>query len=287
METLLIDGRTVAFHRRGDRDSNRTALCLHGFPDEAGSLLPVSERLAAAGWHVLVPQMPGYAGSAPLPSPGPHRVAAHFEGFLRALGVSRVHVLGHDWGAVAGYALANLASERVVALAALSVPPPGVFARNLLRHPGQLLRSRYMAQFQVPRLSERFVRRDEHAFIETLWRRWSPGFEPPAERLAAVRAALSGPGALTAALDYYRSLRDPRAWLEAREVVFRRLVVPTLVLTGERDQCIDRALFEGLAAGFLGPFDFAVLPGLGHFLPVEAPEAVAEHTLAFWRAHGA
>ena len=231
METLLIDGRTVAFHRRGDRDSNRTALCLHGFPDEAGSLLPVSERLAAAGWHVLVPQMPGYAGSAPLPSPGPHRVAAHFEGFLRALGVSRVHVLGHDWGAVAGYALANLASERVVALAALSVPPPGVFARNLLRHPGQLLRSRYMAQFQVPRLSERFVRRDEHAFIETLWRRWSPGFEPPPERLAAVRAALSGPGELTAALDYYRSLRDPRAWLEAREVVFRRLVVPPLVLT--------------------------------------------------------
>jgi pimeloyl-ACP methyl ester carboxylesterase len=292
METCLVDGRVVAFHRLdpsarpGATPASRTALCLHGFPDEAGSLLPVAERLVAdGGFRVFVPAMPGYAPSAALLQAGPHRVAAHLLAFADALGLASFHVLGHDWGAVAAYTLANLAPDRVAGVAALSVPPPGVFARNLLRHPGQLLRSRYMGQFQVPGLSERFVRRDDHAFIETLWRRWSPGFTPPPERLAAVKAALGAPGALAAALDYYRALRDPRAWVEGREVVFRRICAPTLVMTGADDACIAPEMFEGLAPSFLGPFDFTRVPGAGHFLPLEAPDTVAARVLGFWDTH--
>jgi pimeloyl-ACP methyl ester carboxylesterase len=286
METCLVEGRVVAFHRLGPADAPRTALCLHGFPDEAGSLLGVAERLVAdGGFRVFVPAMPGYAPSDALPQAGPHRVAAHLLAFADALGLGPLHVLGHDWGAVAAYTLANLAPDRVVGVAALSVPPPSVFARNLLRHPGQLLRSRYMGQFQLPGLSERFVRRDDHAFIETLWRRWSPGFTPPPERLDAVKAALGAPGALAAALDYYRALRDPRAWVEGRDTVFRRICAPTLVMTGADDACIAPEMFEDLAPAFLGPFDFALIPGAGHFLPLEAPEVVAARSLAFFGAH--
>ncbi len=72
--------------------------------------------------------------------------------------------------------------------------------------------------------------------------------------------------------------------LRGLQNISRRLVTPTLVLAGERDQCIAPALFEGLAPAFLGPFDFAVLPGVGHFLPVEAPDEVAARVLAFWEA---
>lgn len=274
-----VNDRSVAWLRRGT--GPRSVLCLHGFPDSAPSLLPVADRLAAAGFSAIVPWLPGYAPAEPLPAPphGPREVALHLLAFLDALGLERVSVLGHDWGAVLAYTLANLAPERVERVVALSVPPPCLFVRNLRRHPDQLLRSRYMLQVQVPGLSERFVRRGDFAFIEALWRRWSPGWVPPPEALQSARAALSPPGALTAALGYYRAFRSPSAWA-GREVVLRRLVQPTLMLSGARDACIPSAMFDGLAAAFLGPFDLRVIEGAGHFLPLEAPDAVAAAALA-------
>jgi pimeloyl-ACP methyl ester carboxylesterase len=274
-----VNDRSVAWLRRGS--GAPVVLCLHGFPDSAPSLLPVADRLAAAGWTAVVPWMPGYAPSEPLPAPphGPREVAAHLLAFLDTLGLERVSVLGHDWGAVAAYTLANLAPVRIDRVVALSVPPPRLFVRNLRHHPTQLLRSRYMLQVQVPGLSERFVGRGDFAFVEALWRRWSPGWEPPPEALAAARAALSPPGALTAALGYYRALRSPAAWA-GRDIILKRLAQPTLMLSGTRDACIPSAMFGGLAAAFLGPFDLRVIEGAGHFLPLEAPDAVAAAALA-------
>ena len=139
-----------------------------------------------------------------------------------------------------------------------------------------------MAQVQVPGASEAWVRRNDFALVEALWRRWSPGFEPPPDALAHARAALSPPGALTAALSYYRALASPLTWWDARGLAFKRLVQPTLVMVGARDACISPALYAGLAAAFLGPFDFRIVESAGHFLPVEAPEVVA-HATASWR----
>jgi hypothetical protein len=88
---------------------------------------------------------------------------------------------------------------------------PSPSPRNLRAAPAQLGRSRYMAQFQFPGLSEALVRRGDFAFVAELWARWSPTYAATPAQLATVRAALSPPGALTAALDYY-----PRAALALR-----------------------------------------------------------------------
>ena len=56
-------------------------------------------------------------------------------------------------------------------------------------------------------------------------------------------------------------------------------------MTGADDACIAPEMFEGLAASFLGPFDFVRVPGAGHFLPLEAPDVVAARVLGFFDAH--
>ncbi len=280
--TRLAVGLTI----HGDLTAGPPVIALHGFPDTSFSLHPLAAGLTAAGHPTVTPNLRGYAPTG-VPVNGDvtlRTLAQDVIELMDALGLPRVSLIGHDWGSVIAFCAANLAPERIERLVLLSVPPPRLFLRNVPRAPGQLVRSRYMAQFQVPRWSEAMVRRDDFAFVETLWRRWSPGFEPPPERLAEVRAALTPPGALTTALSYYRGLRSPRNWWTAAPLAFARPVQPTIVLTGARDACIAPEMFRGLAQAFLGPFDFREIPGAGHFLPCEAPEALLAAIVPFLNA---
>lgn len=277
--TIRANGLTFTAHVRGD--GPRLALLLHGFPDDAGSMLPLADRLAAQGYTAVAPFMRGYA---PTERPADGRYGAATLGqdaleLITALGHRRATVVGHDWGAVAGYAAATLDPERVERLVALSVPPPRVFLRNLARHPGQLGRSSYMAFFQLPWVAERALRSNGMALIDRLWTRWASSFTPPPGRLEEVKRTLSTPGTLSAALGYYRALRAPSR--AERRLLRRRVGAPTLVVTGDADGCIAPAAFDGLDDGFVAPRRFVVLSGVGHFVPLEATGEVARLILEF------
>ncbi|MEZ4451602.1 MAG: alpha/beta fold hydrolase [Nannocystaceae bacterium] len=258
----------------------RLVLVLHGFPDVASSFAPILRRLAAAGYRAVAPGLRGYAPSEPA-ADGCYCVRALAEDVLAcadALGRPALAIVGHDWGAITAYAAANLAPSRVTSLVTLAVPPLAAFVRGLARDPWQLARSRYIGLFQLPGIAERRVAARDFAYVEALWRRWSPGWEPPPERLQAVKEALAAPGALTAALSYYRELR-PRpghlaSWRASRALLFRRLTAPALVLAGDRDGCIGPALFGDAAAGSDAPLSLRIVPGVGHFLHLEAADLV-------------
>lgn len=277
MRTLRAGGLSFGVHVRGD--GPRLALLLHGFPDDAGSMLPLAERLAAAGWTAAAPYLRGYPPSDAAPDGryGAAALAQDVLGLIEALGRRRALVVGHDWGAVAGYAAAIADPDRVARLVTLSVPPPRVFVRNLVRHPTQLARSSYMGFFQLRGLAERAVRARDMAFVDGLWTRWASSFTPPPGRLDEVKRTLSAPGALEAALGYYRALTWPgRADLP---LALGRVPVSTLVITGEADGCIAPAAFDRLDDGFVAPRRLVVLPGKGHFLPLEATDDVARLVL--------
>lgn len=137
-----------------------------------------------------------------------------------------------------------------------------------------------MARLQLPGAAER-LRRDDLAGVEALWRAWSPGWTPPPGRLAAVKESLRPPGALEAALAYYRAfardgLRNPLALARLLHLARRRIPVGGRVLVGERDRCVAPAAFRGAEGAFSAPVRVEVVPEVGHFLPLEAPDRVLQ-----------
>ncbi|MCB9549294.1 MAG: alpha/beta hydrolase [Myxococcales bacterium] len=275
--TLRANGLRFAAHVVGE---GPLLLLLHGFPDDADSLLPLAHALP--GYRVVVPFLRGYG-----PSEVPRRrvatlrtLAADLTGWLDALGAEDAAVVGHDWGAAIGYAAAVFAPTRVRRLVALSVPPPAVLLPALRHHPRQLARSSYMLAFQLPG-AEAAVRARDFAAIDALWRRWSPGFEPPPGRVAAVKRSLAGPGALATALGYYRGLLRSKDMLTLAQ---SPLPCPTLVLGGSRDGCMGPEVFTAVRPPGAAPYTVEILKDVGHFLPLEATDAVARRVLAFLAA---
>jgi pimeloyl-ACP methyl ester carboxylesterase len=201
-ERVRANGLEFECLRRGDGD--RLALCLHGFPDDAGTMEPLLDRLAGAGFTAVAPYLRGYRPSDPAPD-GDYTmtaVAADAIELVEALGFEEAVYVGHDWGAAAGYAAGAIAPERFSHLVALAVPPN--FVDAAADSPRQWLRSWYQFFFQLPALPERALRTRNFALVEWLWRTWSPSWEYPDERIAAVKETFDRPGTVEAALAYYR-----------------------------------------------------------------------------------
>jgi pimeloyl-ACP methyl ester carboxylesterase len=260
-------------------------LCLHGFPDTAHSFAPVLGRLAQAGYRAVAPFMRGYAPSALAPDGDyrPTALAGDVIGLIDALGERRAYVVGHDWGAVATYTAAAQAPERIIAVVTAAVP----HLRRFLLRPTlrQLARSRYMAYFQLPRIPEARIVRDDFAWLRALIRSWSPRWGYTEADLAPILATLSQPEHCAAALAYYRAL--PKALAERRswKLIFDPLPVPAKVICGVDDGCIGAEMFDDQAQCFGAGYELVRIDGAGHFMHCEQPLRFADEVVSFLARH--
>ena len=256
--------------------SGPLALCLHGFPDVAYTWRHLLPALAGAGFHAVAPFMRGYAPTA-VPADGAYHLgalAADAMALHEALGGDGNAVLiGHDWGAEAAYEAAAFAPDRWRRLVTLAVPPAAQ-DEVLFSDYEQLKRSFYQFMFRDPAgFAETVVARDDLAFLDKLWRDWSPGFQP-GEHLARVKHCLRQPASLAAALGYYRAAAD-------QEAAGRQAPQPTLYLHGARDGCIGVDVVRG-AERLLAPSSrMIVIDEAGHFLHLEEPGQVNDHILTW------
>jgi pimeloyl-ACP methyl ester carboxylesterase len=256
--------------------SGPLALCLHGFPDAAYTWRHLLPALAGAGFHAVAPFMRGYAPTA-VPADGAYHLGALVADAValhEVLGGDGDAVLiGHDWGAEAAYGAAAFAPDRWRRLVTLAVPPAAL-DEVLFSDYEQLKRSFYLFMFRDPAgLAETAVARDDLAFLDKLWRDWSPGFQP-GEHLARVKDCLRQPANLAAALGYYRAAVD-------QEAAARQAPQPTLYLHGARDGCIGVDLVRG-AERLLAPSSrMIVIEEAGHFLHLEEPGQVNDHILSW------
>ena len=252
------------------------AILVHGFPDCWRSFRHQVAPLVDAGLRVVRPSQRGYAPSS-LARDGRYDAAALGADVLAiADGVSPerpVRLVGHDWGAVACYAAAARAPERVSHLCTMGVPHLRVAAPRFLA-PAQLRRSWYMLFFQLRGLAEARAAADDFALIRRLFRDWSPGWRCPEEELRAIVDALSPREHLSAALAYYRALATGGLSAEVRHAAFSRVRVPSLYLHGVDDGCVGVGLADGVEAAYAGPITVARIPGAGHFLHQERADAV-------------
>jgi pimeloyl-ACP methyl ester carboxylesterase len=266
------------------------ALCLHGFPDDARTWRHQMPALVEAGYRVVAPFMRGYAPTAQ-PADGRFDAMALGEdvaALLEALDAQDAVVIGHDWGAAATYFGALLAASRIRAIVTMAVPYGPAFFRALREDYAQQRRSWYMVFFQH-RLADEALARDDFAFIERLWRDWSPGWTPPRETLDAVKETFRRPGTVAAALGYYRASMGPVFDGPPEQLdgmlagMGLPIAVPGLYLHGADDGCVAGELARGMDAYFPAGLRTEIVPGAGHFLHHERPDAVNRLVLDFLR----
>ncbi len=256
-------------------------LLIHGFPDCNATFDHQLCGLAEAGFRAIAMATRGYQPSSQPENGDYHsiRLAEDVVAWADALGVERLHLVGHDWGANIAYAAAALAPERFASLATLAVPHPVRFAEAYAADATQQARSAYILEFLSPGFEERIVQQD-CAYLEALWRAWSPTWAIPEEALSAMRSAMIQPGVARAALEYYRQAFDveSEAGKASHAMLARPLEVPTLGLCGTDDGCISADIFESAMRGedFAAGVTVGRIAGAGHFLHAEKPHEVNE-----------
>jgi pimeloyl-ACP methyl ester carboxylesterase len=285
--TVQTRGMTFAFLEEGE---GPLVLCLHGFPDHARSFRHQLPALAAAGYRAVAPAMRGYAPTGPAPD-GRYQTAALAEdavALIAALGYDDAVLLGHDWGALAAYGAALAAPARVRKLVAAAVPYGPQVAGAFMTSYDQQRRSWYMFFFQTP-FADAALAHDDFAFVERLWRDWSPNWTVPRDEMAALKDTFRQPGVAEAALGYYRAMFNPALQDPALAALQSRMMidpvdVPALMLQGANDGCIGAELVEGMAAFFPRGLRTEVVSGTGHFLHQEDPVRVNALILDFLRS---
>jgi pimeloyl-ACP methyl ester carboxylesterase len=249
---------------------------LHGFPQNARAFDRLSPALHAAGLRTLAPDQRGYSPGARPKGRSAYVLREVVDDVLALLdaGLPDAHLVGHDWGGLAAWALAAWHPWRVRTLTVLSVPHPAAMSQAL-RTSDQALRSSYIGFFQLPAVPEAVLLAGQGALL----RRTLHGAGLPEHLVDAYLDRLREPGALTGALNWYRALPLP-----ARTPV-GTVRVPTLHVWGDRDPYLGRAAVEASAEYVAAPYRLEVLAGAGHWLPELAADRLGELLPAHVRAH--
>ncbi len=255
---------------------------LHGFTQQNTSWKPIISLLTAQGFRCLAPNQRGYSpGARPLRRRDyrASELMADALALIDASGADRVHLVGHDWGAAVAWSVAAYAPERLASLSALSVPHPLAFLRSMLTS-RQGLASWYMYVNQLPWLSERLMLgRDGKGttMVKSLVRSGLPH-----EAAARDVTSMAEPGALTAAVNWYRAMPLSRPGPRSAP---KKITVPTLYVWSDRDIAITAKPARDTANYVSGPYRFETLSGASHWLPEEKPAEIAEMLLQWFAAH--
>lgn len=261
------DGLTLDVLDAGPIDGDPVVL-LHGFPQRASSWHRVSPLLHEAGLRTLALDQRGYSPGARPRSRAAYRLEESVDDLVALLDRidGPVHLVGHDWGAAVGWAAAAHHPERLHTFTAVSVPHPGAMVRSGLLS-AQPLRSWYVAAFQLPWVPERV--------LASRWgERLMAATGMPTDALARYRHEVVEDGALGGGLGWYRAIP-----LGGPGLLRSRVVVPTTMVWSDGDTAIGRAAARGAGRYVDAPYEYVELPGVSHWVPEEAPAALAAAVL--------
>lgn len=255
-------------------------ILLHGFPQSNTSWNGVIPRLTAEGYRCLAPNQRGYSPGARPSRVRDYRFTESMEdvrALIDASGADRVHLVGHDFGAAVGWQAAIDIPERLVTFSALSVPHGGAWLKSFLKS-RQALASWYIYFVSLPGVAERYLLgKDKDGSGLSRGLQWKGQTLEAAERDAR---AMSEPGRLTAALNWYRAmpLADFRDW-------GKKVTVPTMHVWSDNDATITGAGARACGDYVTSEYRFEVLHGVSHWMLDERPDGIAELLLEWFAAH--
>jgi len=260
---------------------------LHGFPDDAHAWDEVAPPLAAAGYRVLAPYLRGYGATRFRDAAAPRMAEQAAIGqdlidFADALALRQFAVAGYDWGGRAAAIAAALHPDRVLATVLIggytiqntvAPPQPGP--------PEAEHRAWYQWYFNTER-GRAALQTNRHALCRYLWQTWSPTWRFTDETYNQTAASFDNPDFVDIVIHSYRhrignAPGEPRFQaMEAQLAARPRILAPSITLYGAADG-IARPTAEatpGERAVFAALKGRRVIPGAGHFLPRENPQAV-------------
>ncbi|NML94777.1 alpha/beta fold hydrolase [Novosphingobium olei] len=285
-------------------------LLLHGFPESWYSWRHQFAPLAAAGYHVVAPDMRGYGKSdkpEAIDAYNQVEVVNDIIGLIPALGYEQAIVIGHDWGAPTAWATALFHPDKVRAVGGLSVPfmprspvQPMPAMREMFK--GQFF---YQLYFQEPGVAEAEFEKD----IRTALRKFlvMAGGETDLTKLAPksehddMLTSLPDPEVLPpwlseADLDFYAGeftrsgMRGPLNYYRNHDLTWRlthgaptQIHQPAMFVAGTADGVVmmAAAAIEALPQTVTDLRINRMIPGIGHWTQQEAPEAVNAAILEF------
>jgi pimeloyl-ACP methyl ester carboxylesterase len=252
---------------------------LHGFPENWRSWQHQMVPLAEAGFSVWAPDLRGYNQSDRPQGRDAYRLphlTADVAALVRATGAGCANIVGHDWGGVVAWACAAEYPALVDRLVILNAPHPALYRRRL-RDPRQAVRSWYVLLFLVPGFAEQLLQAWDYLGVRQMFARGAArrnAFTP--EDVQAYVSAMSQPGALTAALNYYRANARSVRTVPARTAVDAE----TLVIWGERDPALSTILLDDITT--VAPrARVHRFTDVGHWVQNEAPGTVNELLIEF------
>ena len=247
-------------------------LLLHGFPDSSHLWRHQIPALTSAGFRTIAPDLRGFGNSD-----RPEETEAYalplilqdLTGILDHLNIERAHVVGHDWGAAAGWVLAALHPERVNRLVALSVGYPVAFTKAGL---DQREKSWYMLLFQFRGIAEELLMRENWKLFRDLARH-----HPETEKWIE---DLKRPGALTAALNWYRANVSPEMWHQERQML-PNVQTSTLGVWSSGDVYLTEAQMLRSSECVAGSWRYERVEGASHWMQLDQPEYVNGIVVSF------
>ena len=276
---IEANGLTFRAREHGDGEP---VLLLHGFPETSRMWEPLMEKLAEEGYHCLAPDQRGYSPGARPDDAGEYNYAnfaADAAGFMDAMNWERVHLIGHDWGALAGWATVGTTPERIQSWTSLSIPHIRSFGTAIRENDEQKEKSGYVNFFRQEGTAETALSANDYAGIRGLFAETHVQDE-----IDEYINVLSQEGALTGALNWYRGSEgirpdqdDGSAW--------GPVATPTLFIWGNQDMAIGRVAAEGTKQYMTGPYEFIDLDA-GHWIIQEVFDKVTGPITAHLKRNG-
>lgn len=261
-------------------------LLLHGWPGfwyDWRRIIPVLSKDA----DVIVPDLRGFGDSAKTklpPAEGytPEVFARDIISLLDFLGIDQVVVAGYDIGAAVAQTLARIVPNRIKALVLFNPPYPGIGAR---RFDLSAQREFWYQHLHTLPLAEQLIGYNHDTvrlYLSHFYDHWVGRKESVIpDEFEAIVNTYSQPGAVLRSISYYRAMIP--IWFSKTKMpksnsVIEPIRISTTVLWGEEDPVIPSSWSEGLDECFSN-LTLRLLPGIGHFVPFEAPKEVCSSIL--------
>ena len=242
---------------------------LHGFPETNKSWQETAEILNQNGYRTFAVNQRGYSLGAQPQNRRDYRSSALVEDVNTLIDMiqQQVYLVGHDWGAVVAWDVAQRYPEKIKHLITISVPHKAAFMRSMFSS-NQLLKSYYIGLFQLPKIPELLFEKLPKLGLGLL-----KDSGMTAKQLEDFQQDIVVEKRLSSALNWYRGLP-----FSSNKNLTQPVCVPTLFIWGKHDSAIG-SKSVALNHHYVKAAYKEIVMDATHWIPVQNAKQLSQYIL--------